>query len=204
MANIWREPVFDRTLSDVSFAIQQIAAWKQSHTHSADVKVETNAIVINVDGDTSVDQDNLFLQANGNVRVENDVVILELGVVHDLKGCLNLTDIVRIEDNISYIAEYLKQYRYPVVVDCKDWVQSDLPNADDMKRIVKNIRDICSGFVTPSGLLTMPETILTYQDINALEYNLHSLKQLLDVMQGLFIKSGTHKCGATIKLPTRR
>ena len=203
MANIWREPIFDRTLNDVAFAIQQIDAWKQSHTHSADVNVNPDAIVVNVDGDASVNQDEFVLDTKGNVRIEDDVVILELGVVRDLKGCLNLSDIIRIEDNISYIAEYLKKCRYPVVVDCKEWVQSDLPNADDMKRIASNIRAICSGFVTPIGFSTMSDTMLSHEDINALEYNLHLLKELLDVMKGSFIKSGTHKCGA-MRLPIRR
>ncbi len=203
MTNVWRQPIFDRTISDVAFAIQQITAWKQSHTHSADVNVSPDELIVNVDGDASVSQDELVLDTKGNVRIEDNVVILELGVVHDLKGCLNLSDIIRIEDNVSYIAEHLKQYQYPVVVDCKEWVQSDLPNADDMKRIASNIRAICSGFVTPSGFTTMSDAMLSYEDINALEYNLHLLKELLDVMKGSFIKSGTHKCGA-MRLPIRR
>ena len=42
MANVWRNPIFDRTLEDVEFAIQKIAEWKKSHTHSTDIKVEND------------------------------------------------------------------------------------------------------------------------------------------------------------------
>ena len=203
MASIWREPIFDRTSADIAFALQKISAWKQSHTHVADIKVENGAVIIN-EGETDLTDESIVLQTDGAVYVEEGTLYAELGCIYNLKGCLNLSDIIRIEDNISYIAEHLKQYRYPIAVDCKDWVQSDLPNVDDMKRIASNIRAICIGFVTPSGLLPMTDKMLSFEDINTLEYNLHLLKEMLDLMQGLFIKSGTQKCGATMKLPIRR
>ena len=202
MANIWRDPIFDRTSADVAFALRQIAAWKESHTHSGDVVVENDKMIIN-GGEVVINDDSVVLQTNGVTYVEDDALIVQFGVVHDLKGCLNLSDIIRIEDNISYIASYLKQYQYPVVVDSKVWVQSDIPNIVDMKRITNNIRSMWGGFVTPSGVVSMSDTMLSYEDINALEYNLYLLKALLDTMQGSFIKSGTHKCGA-MRLPIRR
>lgn len=204
MANIWRTPIFDRTIFDVSFAIQQIAAWKQSHTHSGDVKIKNNTLLVN-EGDVSYVNGELFvLQGNGAVRVENEVLFLELGVVYDLKGCLNLSDITRIEDNINYIATLLTQKHYYVDVNSKEWMKDSLPTAQDMKRIGDNIRSIMDGFVKPNDSSEVPELMLSYEDINALERNLYLLKELLDVMIESFIKSGTYKSGSTMRLPIRR
>ena len=203
MANIWREPIFDRTSSDVSFAIRQIEKWKEGHTHWADVAIDYEKVSIN-EGEVKVTEDSVVLEYDGAVYVEDESLVLQLGAVYNLKGCLNLSDIIRIEDNISYIADRLIQYRYPIVVSSKAWVKTDLPNANDMKRIANNIRSIFSGYHTPSGATDVPDIMLSYQDINALEYNLHLLKDTLGVMENCFIQSGTYKSGATARLPIRR
>ena len=204
MANVWRDPIFDRTSFDVAFAIQQIDLWKKSHSHTADVAVTTDAIVVEGEMNALVEQDSLVLEGGVNARIENNVLVMELGVVYDLKGCLNLSDLVRIEDNISYLADRLISYRYPIVVNSKQWVKSDLPNIDDMKRIATNIRNLFNGFTTPSEYSPIPDVMLSYQDVNAIERNLYLLREMLNTMEGSFIKSGTYKSGATNRLPIRR
>lgn len=199
---IWKEPIFDRTLADVTFAIAQIEAWKNSHSHVGDVEVTNEAVIVNTNVEPSVTESAVVLNA-GNVRLENEVLVLELGTIYDLKGCLNLSDIIRIETNLTYISEQLNQYHYPAYVYNKEWVIGDLPTADDMKRIADNIRTIFSEFYTPSGSSEVFEVLLSYEDVNALEYNLFLLKQMLDAMVALFIPSGTTKCGAN-RLPIRR
>lgn len=203
MANIWREPIFDRTSSDVSFAIRQIEKWKEGHTHWADVAIDYEKVSIN-EGSVNTTDDSIILEYDGAVYVEDESLILQLGAVYNLKGCLNLNDIIRIEDNISYIADRLTQYRYPIVVSTKNWVKTDLPNANDMKRIANNIHSIFNGYHTPSGATDIPDIMLSYQDINALEYNLQLLKETLGVMENCFTQSGTYKSGATNRLPIRR
>lgn len=203
MANIWREPIFDRTSSDVSKAISKIAEWKENHTHWADIAIDYEKVSIN-EGEVKTTEDSVVLEYDGAVYVEDEALIMRLGVVHDLKGCLNLSDIIRIEDNISYIADRLTQYRYPIVVSSKMWVKTDLPNANDMKRIANNIRAIFSGYHNPSGAVDVPDIMLSYQDINNLEHNLYLLKEMLAVMENCFIQSGTYKSGATTRLPLRR
>lgn len=204
MANIWRDPIFDRTNRDVAFAIQQIAAWKNSHSHVADVNVDSDKIAVNVDGEAYVAGDTAVLDTQGNVRIENNVLVMELGVVYDLKGCLNLSDITRIEDDIAYLSNLLIGYRFPIAINSKEWTTAGLPAANDMKRIGNNIRSLFNGFYTPIGASPIPDVMLSYQDINALEYNLHLLKQLVDAMQVAFIPSGIYKCGVTNRLPIRR
>lgn len=205
MANVWREPIFDRTLEDVTFAIQKIAEWKKAHTHSADVKVENDKLVLYDEG-TAYVADDAFVHVNNNgvAYVEDGVLVTQLGVVYDLKGCLNLSDISRIEGNTAYLAEKLKQNRYYIVVDTKEWAKDSLPTGQDMSRIAGNIRSLIDKFAKSSESVNVPDTMLSYEDINALERNLYILKQMLDVMVESFIKSGTHKCGAEMRLPIRR
>ena len=205
MANIWREPIFDRTSHDVAFAIQQIEAWKKSHSHAADVKVDSDKVTVTTDGEAYVEGDVAVINPLGNVKLENNVLVMELGVVYDLKGCLNLSDITRIEDNIECLSNLLISYRFPVVTNSKEWTAAGLPNADDMKRIAANIRSLFSGFYTPYGAVELPDAMLSYEDINAIEKNLYLLKQTITMMESAFIKSGkTYKSGATLRLPIRR
>ena len=203
MANIWRNPVFDRTLSDVNSAIRQIENWKKSHNHIVNITVEHDRISIN-EGEITTTEDSVIFNADGVAYVENDALVVRLGGVYDLKGCLNVSDLNRIEDNISYIANRLISYKYPIVVASKEWVKTDLPNANDMKRIANNIKSICNGFAPLSEEVTIPETLLSYQDINNLEYCLHLLSKMLEAMIASFVQSGTYKCGSTNRLPRRR
>lgn len=204
MANIWRDPIFDRTSHDVAFAIQQIAAWKQSHSHVGDVKIANDEVNLATNGDTYVGDGALVLQNNARTSVEDNTLVLELGVVYDLKGCLNLSDLTRIEDNITYLSERLTQYRYAIDVNSKEWDSNSIPTLQDMKRIGNSIRSILSTFAKPSKSIAVPNTMLSYEDINALEYNLYLLKQLLDAMVESFYKAGAYKCGSTAHLPIRR
>lgn len=204
MADIWRNPIFDRTYNDVQFALQQIAAWKQSHTHSIDLRVEEDKLIIVSNGAAFISDDSAILQGDGLVFVENEVLVLQLGTVYDLKGCLNLSDLTRIEDNTTYLATRLTQYKYHIDVTTKEWSSGDLPTAQDMTRIGHNIGSIIKGFSKSNESTEIPSTMLSYEDINSLEKNLYLLKQLLDAMIASFVKSGTHKSGATNRLPIRR
>lgn len=205
MANVWKDPIFDRTLEDVTFAIRKIAEWKQSHTHAGDIRVENGRLVLRDDGTAYIADDSFVLyNEDGVAYVEDGVLVVQLGVVYDLKGCLNLSDISRIEGNIAYLAEKLTQNRYDIVVDSKEWSGDGLPTAQDMSRIGDNIRSLISGFAKSYESTTVPDAMLSFEDINALEHNLYLLKQLFDAMVASFIKSGTYKSGATMRLPIRR
>lgn len=204
MANVWRNPIFDRTLEDVEFAIRKIAEWKKSHTHSTDIKVENDSLVMRDGGTTQVADDKFVLQNEGIAYVEDDVLVVKVGDVYELKGCLNLLDLNRIEDNISYLAETMENYSYSPNIHGKQWDKVDLPNQDDMSRIVENIRALMSAFYSPDNPPSLPDTMLSYNDINAIEENLYLIKQLLDCMQSSFKQAGTCKSGSTMFLPIRR
>lgn len=204
MDNIWREPIFDRTLEDVEFAIQQLKEWKKEHTHSTDIRVENDKFVLQDDGMVYIDNDEFVLQDDGIAYVENDVLVVHIGDVYELKGCLNLLDLNRIENDITFLAEKMESYSYSPNVRGKQWSRADMPNQNDMSRIIDNIRDLISAFYSPNDPPYLPNAMLSYIDINAIEENLYLIKQMLDVMQASFKKVGTIKSGSRMLLPIRR
>ena len=203
MANVWREPIFDRTLEDVEFAIQKIAEWKKSHTHSSDIRVETDALVLER-GTAYVEEDKFVLQDDGVAYVEDGVLVVHVGDVYELKGCLNLLDLNRIEGDIEFLAENMEAFSYAPNIHGKQWGRADIPNQNDMSRIVENIRALISAFYSPDNPPPLPTTMLSYSDINAIEENLYLIKQMLDCMQTSFKKVGTIKSGSRMLLSIRR
>lgn len=205
MANVWLKPIFDRTLDDVEFAIRKIAEWKQSHTHSTDIQVENDTLVVRDRGEAYVAGDKFVLQDEGVAYVtEDNILIVRVGDVYELKGCLNLLDLNRIESNITFLAEKMEEYSYSPNIHGKYWTRVDMPNQNDMSRIIDNIRALMDAFYSPDNPPSLPETMISYNDINAIEENLHLIKQLLDCMQSSFKQVGTIKSGATMFLPIRR
>ena len=204
MATIWREPIFDRTSEDVDFAIQKLQEWKKNHTHSVDINVANDILLVRDEGTAYVTEDKFMLQNDGVAYVENDVLVVRVGDVYELKGCFNLLDINRIEGNIAYLAEMMESFSYAPNIHGKQWERVGMPNQNDMSRIVENIRDLMGAFYTPNNPPSLPSTMLSYEDINAIEENLYLIKQLLDVMQTSFKKVGTNKSGSTTFLPLRR
>ena len=57
-------------------------------------------------------------------------------LVHDLKGCLNVSDINRMENDVKYLSEKLNGYAYSVSTTSKSWDKSGLPNETDISRIL--------------------------------------------------------------------
>ncbi len=204
MTNVWREPIFDRTLEDVEFAIQKLKEWKQSHTHTTDIRVENDTLVVRDEGTAYVDNEKFVSQHDGIAYVDDDILIVRVGDVYELKGCFNLLDLNRIEGNIDYLAEQMESFSYSPNIHGKQWNRVDMPNQNDMSRIVENIRSLIAAFYPPNNPPSLPITMLSHNDINAIEENLYLLKQMLDVMQTSFKKVGTIKSGAKAILPIRR
>ena len=124
--------------------------------------------------------------------------------MYELKGCFNLLDLTRIEDNITYLAETMESFSYAPNIRGKQWNRVDMPTQNDMSRIIENIRSLISAFYSPDKPPSLPNTMLSYNDINAIEENLYLIKQMLDCMQTSFKKVGTIKSGTRSLLPIRR
>lgn len=123
---------------------------------------------------------------------------------YELKGCLNLTDINRIEGNIQYLSDRLDELHYPPGTSCKVWERSGLPTERDIRRILSNVNLIISAYYQQDDVPTVPDSMGNYTDINAIEENLYRIKQLLDSMIAGFQKSGMFQSGAMRALPIRR
>lgn len=207
MATVWREPIFDRTQEDVDFAVRKIAEWIVYNISSAEydekIRIENEELILR-EGYVATTNDALILQGDGRAYVENDTLVVKVGVVYDLKGCLNTLDINRIEGNIEYLAERLTELNYPSDVFTKQWSKDNLPTENDIQRIVNNIRSLVESFYQPSGTPSLPAAMSSHNDINSIERNIDLIKHLLDCMVNSFKKSGTFKSGSTTFLPTRR
>lgn len=135
--------------------------------------------------------------------VNSDVSVNPLAV-HDLKGCLNVSDINRIEGNIEYLTEMLNSYHYLLGISTKSWTNAGLPNETDISRILNNVRTIIDNYYQQSNAPPVPSRLQGYEEVNAVEENLLLIKELLDCMVASFKKSGKVQSGGTRLLPIRR
>ena len=122
--------------------------------------------------------------------------------VTELKGCLNVTDLNRIEANTKYMSQFLQGYGYQTNVTTKvDWTDECLPNVDDVNRIIDNIKEIRDKYYEPAGMPSLPPTMVSFSDINAIERSLMLFREMLLGMAGAFRRSWTFRCGGDLRLP---
>lgn len=125
-------------------------------------------------------------------------------IVYDLKGCLNVSDINRIENNINYLSGKLNELGYINSTYSKTWNRDGLPNQQDISRISNNIKELITAFCQQPSAPNVPDKMVDYNDINAIEKNLDLIKELIDHMVNSFKVSGALTSGQSINLPLRR
>lgn len=125
-------------------------------------------------------------------------------VTYNLKGCLNMADINRIEDNIKYLSEKLSEYGYSSYLVAKKWSMSDMPTAKDITRITSNVNELIASYYKPIGAVEVSASMLNYTEINTLEKNLYLIQRLLDSMVRSFKLSGDFNSGGSMFLPRQR
>lgn len=114
----------------------------------------------------------------------------------DFKGCFNTTDILRIENNARYLADTLNELCYcNNITTQSSWATSSIPDVTNIVRIINNVSKLISAYHKPSNAPDLPTTLLTYEQVNALEKNLYLIKQMLDNMIASFRECGTFGCG---------
>ncbi len=123
---------------------------------------------------------------------------------YELKGCLNLSDINRIEGNIQYLSDKLEALYYTPGTSSKKWNKSDLPTESDIRRILNNVRLIINSYYQREEVTPLSDDMTNYSEINAIEENLYNIKILLDSMIDSFPKSGVLQVGGMKILPLRR
>jgi hypothetical protein len=125
-------------------------------------------------------------------------------ITYDLKGCLNTSDINRIEGNIRYLSSSLTKLGYPVGVVSKAWENKSLVTLTDVSRILNNISTLLSQYHFPPFSPNVPFNLKRHTEINDIEEILDRVKALLDIMIGLFPKCGTFQSGYRKILPMQR
>ena len=113
-------------------------------------------------------------------RTYGDVQILETDTTNpNTKGSYNYFDLNRIENNTKYCAEYMVDHeiiRVPPSMAIKtNWTEQDIPNRDDMIRIVRNVMLLMNNSnpeIQKDFIELHEATQFTYQVANAIEYNL--------------------------------
>lgn len=114
----------------------------------------------------------------------------------DFKGCFNAKDILRIENNTRYLADALNElsYRNNVTTN-SEWSADSVPTITHITRIINNISKLLSAYYKSSDAPNLPTTLLTYEQVNALEKNLYLIKEMLEDMVISFRECDTFECG---------
>lgn len=113
----------------------------------------------------------------------------------EFKGCFNVTDINRIENNTRYIADRLNVLKYTNSIETKLWDMYGIPNITEVTRLINNVSKILSAYYRPDGSPPLPLTLLTYEQVNNLEQMLYMIKHLIDNEENAFRYCGTFNCG---------
>jgi hypothetical protein len=112
------------------------------------------------------------------------------------KGCLNARDLGRIELNTRYLADELIQlYYFSNLSPRKTWGLATIPYSSDVYRIIYNVESLWGAYGKPPDARELPKSLLTFEEVNTIEYNLYLLKEMLDDMISSFRKCGTFGCG---------
>lgn len=113
----------------------------------------------------------------------------------EYKGCFNVTDINRIENDCRYIADRLNVLKYTNTITTKSWDMYDVPNVTEIARLINNVSALINAYYRPADSPDLPTTLLTYEQVNALEKNLYMIKHLIDEEENAFRFCGTFNCG---------
>ena len=113
----------------------------------------------------------------------------------ELKGCFNVTDINRIENNTRYIADRLNVLSYANTITTKVWDIAGVPDVSEVARLINNVASLINAYYLPEGAPSLPSTLLTFEQVNSLEKILYMIKHLLDEEENQFRYSGTFNSG---------
>lgn len=128
--------------------------------------------------------------------VEHAIALLKAGNnLSDHKGCFNVSDINRIENNSRYIADRLNVLKYTNTIETKVWDMYGVPNVTEITRLINNVAKIISAYYKPADAPNLPNTLLTFEQVNALEKNLYLIKHLIDDEENQYRHCGTFNCG---------
>lgn len=115
----------------------------------------------------------------------------------DLKGCLNVVDLNRIENNTGYLSDLLISLYYFNSINKRtsNWNMSNMPTLEHINRIIDNVSKLQTAYFKSSNSPNLPNTLTHYEDVNSIEKCLHLLKVMIDDMTSSFRECNTFECG---------
>lgn len=116
----------------------------------------------------------------------------------DMKGALNVSDLNRIENNVSYLATLLRARGYEVYVSVKtNWVIEDIPSLEHLSRIAGNIEKILSAYSVADDMrdITVGDGI-DYEVINSMELDLYYVYAMMQSMDSIYAFAGVYRAAA--------
>lgn len=115
----------------------------------------------------------------------------------DLKGCLNVDDLNRIEFNTEYLSDSLVALYYFNNINKRSdkWYVSGVPYVTQINRIIDNVLKLQTAYFKPSSSPTLPNTLTHYADVNSIEKCIYLLKVMIDNMTSSFKECNTFECG---------
>ena len=116
--------------------------------------------------------------------------------MYDLKGCLNASDINRILNNNFCLREMLVEYLYFMRWVIWDELKvGDVPTRTYIDDVIIDTRDVLECFFTPNNAPPLPDTLLSFEQVNALEEIQYLLKEMIDDMISSMRDCDTFECG---------
>ena len=113
----------------------------------------------------------------------------------EYKGCFNVTDINRIENNSRYLADRLNVLRYSNTITTRNWSMDGIVDVSEVARLIGNVQALIKAYYQSAEAPALPSTLLTFEQVNDLEKNIYYLKHLIDNEENEFRHCGTFNCG---------
>lgn len=114
----------------------------------------------------------------------------------DYKGCFNRNDLLRIERNTLYLEEVLTNLYYITRVNRGAMPASNgIIYKSSIDRIINNVNILWEAYHKPANAVALPNTLLTFSHVNALEKNHFLINETIENMVGSFKECNTFSCG---------
>lgn len=161
---MWLSPITDRTLEDVRYAESKVREWIAAYSRG-----ETPTPAVTIEGYES-SWIRLYSHLWGDMS-DTRWGDLAPTVPPDLKGCVNASDLNRIEGNLDYLNRRIifKGGSPDARVKVKTWERGGVVLASDVRRLLNNARWVADLYglygVVPIPLVTIED----YEDMNNLE-----------------------------------
>lgn len=170
---MWLSPITDRTLEDVRYAESKVKEWIAAYSRG---EIPTPAVTIE---GYEASWRQLSTRSWGDM---SDTYWGDLTpTVPDLKGCVNASDLNRIEGNLDYLNQRVV-FKGGSPIDrmmVKTWKRGEVVRTGDLSRLLRNAQWVAAMYGL-SNVVPIPQvTIESYEDMNNLEIMTQLAKEMV-------------------------